>query len=599
MMEQLSEFHFIRPLWLLGLLPVLILLAILWRYRQASLWQRIIDSRVMATMLSEGSEGRGFRWLTLLLPVGWMAGVLALAGPAWQKIQQPLEIRKDALVILLDLSSSMQAQDVEPSRIERAQFKLTDLLRRRTEGQTALIVYAGDAHIVVPFTDDTKTLHNLLPALHPTIMPVPGSRTDLGLQAAGQLLKDNQITRGRVLLITDSVEDLKDAANDIPQPHDFVVIGVGTETGGPIPGSRNGGFVQNRQGKTVIARLSHTNASRFVRAAGGVYSPLTLDDTDLSRVLPERWWEGTERENNPARQHDLFVDSGYWLLLLCLPLLLSLFRRGVLASFALAFVILLQFPTEASAEEAKDDLGWWQKLLYTDDEKGYWLLQQGEAEKAAEQFDDPQWRAAAEYENGDYQKAIDFWTEQNNAVSDYNKGNALARQGRFAEALESYQKAIDQQEDMEDAHYNKALVEKLLEQQQQQQSASSGDSGEGSEDKRQGEQTGEGQDNSQQAGRDQEQQESSQARRKQDEGSQEEEAKSTEQQASRPSENTDEQERSQSLEDQLEAEGKLSLNQWLQRIPDNPGGLLKRKFRHESRQRRNWLQAERNQNKTW
>src|SRR5690606_35107252 len=134
------------------------------------------------------------RWLLPLIISGWLIACIAAAGPSWQKIQQPVSKQQDALVIVLDLSLSMYAEDEQPSRLVRARRKINDILQQRKEGLTALITYSGDAHVVVPLTDDGNTIINLLPALEPAIMPSFGSNIRAALQLAQQQL-DNAAIR--------------------------------------------------------------------------------------------------------------------------------------------------------------------------------------------------------------------------------------------------------------------------------------------------------------------------------------------------------------------------------------------------------------------
>src|SRR5690606_7644966 len=124
------------------------------------------------------------RWPLLGLLGLWTLAIVALAGPVWQKIPQPVERNTEALVICWDLSPSMLAEDVKPSRPLRSRLKLIDLLQARTDGQIALIAYSAEAYTVTPLTDHRETLINLLPALSPTTLPSIGSNPEMALTAA-------------------------------------------------------------------------------------------------------------------------------------------------------------------------------------------------------------------------------------------------------------------------------------------------------------------------------------------------------------------------------------------------------------------------------
>ncbi len=199
------ELHLMRPQWLWTLLPALVLLLLLWRQRgRKGSWQSVIAPDLLRYLVSDSGASRGSNLLPLVF-LGWLLAALAASGPSWQKIPQPVHQKQDALVVLLDLSYSMKSADLAPSRLDRARQKLLDLLQQRREGQTALIAYAGDAHIVTPLTDDTPTIANLLPALHPDMMPLPGSEPVSAVTQALELLRSAGIRQGKLLLVTDGV----------------------------------------------------------------------------------------------------------------------------------------------------------------------------------------------------------------------------------------------------------------------------------------------------------------------------------------------------------------------------------------------------------
>ena len=149
-MSALSQFHFLRPEWLWLLLPLVLLLGVLWRRSRAgSGWSQVISADLLPHLMEQRLTRRQKLPLAALA-LGWLAATLALAGPSWEKLPQPVQKKQDALVILLDLSLSVLARDIQPSRLERSRLKLLDLLAQRSEGVTALVAWAGDAHVVSP-----------------------------------------------------------------------------------------------------------------------------------------------------------------------------------------------------------------------------------------------------------------------------------------------------------------------------------------------------------------------------------------------------------------------------------------------------------------
>ncbi|MDH5298405.1 MAG: VWA domain-containing protein, partial [Desulfobulbaceae bacterium] len=185
----ITNFHFLRPLWLLAVLPGAGLFYALWRrHGQGGQWQKVIDAALLPFLMGRDlADNRSHRPLTALL-AAWLLASVSLAGPTWEKLPQPVHKKQDALVLIQDLSLSLYAQDLAPDRLTRARHKLMDILAARTEGTTALIVYAGDAHVVCPLTDDTRTIAAMLPALSPELMPRYGSNIEEAVELALQLL---------------------------------------------------------------------------------------------------------------------------------------------------------------------------------------------------------------------------------------------------------------------------------------------------------------------------------------------------------------------------------------------------------------------------
>ncbi len=182
---DMSEFHFLRPWWFLALLPVIGLLVALWRSRAGgSAWRAVLDPQLLERLWLE-PPGRVSRLPLWLLGLGWLLAVLALAGPVWERQPEPVWQTQSSRILILDLSTSMNAADLAPSRLERARFKILDILARSREGRTGLVVFAGEPHTVAPLTDDGDTIVNLLSALSTEIVPVPGDAGAPALQLAG------------------------------------------------------------------------------------------------------------------------------------------------------------------------------------------------------------------------------------------------------------------------------------------------------------------------------------------------------------------------------------------------------------------------------
>jgi Ca-activated chloride channel family protein len=570
-MSELALLHFIRPWWLL-LLPLAVLLPWLWKRtrRPSGDWTRACDPHLLRWLSVSQASGRsrgGGRWLA---GMAVLISILALAGPSWQKLPGSSFSARDARMIVLDLSRSMLAQDLRPNRLTRARFRLADLLEMTQEGQVGLVSYAGDAYIVSPLTSDMNTIANLLPALQPDIVPVAGSRADRALEMAASLLGRAGLRHGEILLVTDSANSA-DAARARDLKNDGIitsVLAVGTVEGAPIPSG--GGFVSDRSGNVVIARLDRASLQAVAEAGGGRYIELGPGATETSLWLEQDGSEFARREDALGER---WQDAGPWFVLLLLPLALIGFRRGLL--FILPVVLLpgLFWPLSASA-------GWWDDTWQRKDQQAYRALQADDAEKAAALAVDPALSGQAWYRSGEHANAVEAWSRLDEADDHYNRGNALAHLGKYDAAIKAYDEALAIKPDMEDALANRALLEQMKQQQEQQQEGGEGESGESEPSEDQSEE-----DSAQQSeGEDGEEGDSS-------------EEQEGEQQDSDQGEGETGEEEGEPV-DYSEAwseEDAQAMEQWLRRIPDDPGGLLRRKFRNQHQRRG----APKDENETW
>lgn len=614
MTESLADFHFLRPWWLAVLVPLAILLWRLVHHRlRGGRWEAVCDSRLLPFVLMPGVAQRK-RWPLYALTLGGSLCVLALAGPVWERFPQPVFRTQSALVIVLDLSRSMDAADVKPSRLARARFKVADILERRKEGQTALVVYARDAYAVTPLTDDTATIASQLPALTTDLMPVQGSRVNSGIELAAKLMEQAGNSKGDVLLITDGVElaNATVSARALREAgYHLSVLGIGTEEGAPIP-KPDGGFLIDRGGAIVLPKLNTQALRELAITGGGAYARLSANDSDLETLLSQPQGLG-EVGDAVGLEADVWREQGPWLLLLLLPIAALAFRRGILG---LLLLIAMPLPEGAQAFELSS-------LWLRADQQASRALGNGDAQGAAALFRDPAWKGAAHYRAEDYEAAVSALQGRGDATSHYNRGNALARLGSYQDAITAYDKVLEQDSNHEDARFNRDLLKELLDQEQQQQrqqqQASQDQEGPSPQDPSQGNSSGEDGHNQNESApqgdrehRAQQQPtdgDQSQADREQDPGPLEQlaqdaaadhESEPTAGELSAtdedPQDSRIEQEES-AAEEKQEApqasagelttiESEQAAEQWLRRIPDDPGRLLRNKFRHLYGQRK-------------
>lgn len=458
MMGSLGDFHFLRPHWFFALVPLALLC--LWlakRRNDNSGWQQAIDASLLPHLISVAvTRKQKSAWP--LVSCAWIVSVIALAGPSWQKLPQPVMQQQDALVVVLDLTLSMYATDKSPSRIVHAQHKLTDLLQHRKEGLTALVAFSGDAHTVTPLTDDTATIAAMVSALAPDLMPVFGSNTTSGISRAIELLQHAGIRKGRILLMTDEV--LPQDAQQIEallrgQDISLLIMGIGTTDGAPIA-KPQGGFLKRDDGSIIIAKLNADDLAELAANCNGRYIESRIDDSDIDYLLGG--WQLDDDTRKTEHEFDLWADEGHYLVWLLLPAALLAFRRGALA----VVVLMLYLPQPSQALE-------WQDLWQRPDQQGAAALQQNHFDDAASKFNDPAWRAAAQYRAGKFDAAAETLKELDNATANYNRGNALAQAGKLEDALAAYDRALQQDPNNEDAKINRQLAKDALEQQKKQQ----------------------------------------------------------------------------------------------------------------------------------
>ncbi len=480
--------HFLRPEWFYGFIPLILWLLLMARQKQHSQsWKNVCDPQLLPYILTSRQGKRSY--LTLILSfVAVSLCLTALAGPVYKKLPQPVFREQSALVILLDLSQSMNATDIKPSRIERAKLELLDILQQRRGGQTALIVYAADAFTVTPLTDDNATIANLVPALETAMMPAQGSNLADALNNADALFKQAGITRGDVLIITDDIHQYENKAieNMADSGHRLSIFGIGTATGAPIP--LENGFLQDNTGAIVIPKLDIPKLQRMALSGHGLYVSIAAGNNDTDTLTSLFQSSRLQQSDDESRTEtldltaDTWQEEGVWLVLPLLVLAALWSRKGWLACIVASIVLTLPLPQTGYAAETSDStiatpgLSF-DNLWLTPDQKAMRAFNDGDNEAAAKKFTRPEWKASALYRKGNYEEAARLF-EQNNITDEtgsttgssdnfYNQGNALAKAGKYEDAISAYEKAIELDADNTDAIYNRDLVKEALEKSQQ------------------------------------------------------------------------------------------------------------------------------------
>ncbi|WP_349811835.1 VWA domain-containing protein [Xanthomonas dyei] len=600
--EALAALHLLRPDWLWALL-LIVPAALLWhlRRRSANAWRHSVDAHLLPALLVAG--GRRGWWGFVLAALTYALAVAAMSGPSWRQVERPVFQSSMPLVVVLDLSSSSNATDLPPSRLLQARAKLATLLRKRAGGEVALLAYAGESFTVAPLTEDAANVALFLDALSPSVMPVDGKRADRAIDAAARLLQQAGFKQGDILLLSDSADGSAESAARTARAGGFHVSALGV-------GSPRGAAYRTASGEIAQAKLDEASLRDLAGQGGGRYARIAPDDADLQalRVLDPAQ-QPLADETSEANGGKTWLDEGYWLVLpVMLFALLAFRRRAVVAMVALICVLPLAQPAQAA------DGTLWQRADQ---------VQQQRLDAGVQAYRKGYFAAA--------QKAFEGVPTDEGL---YNLGNALARQGQYDEAIAAYDRALKQHPKQADAIANRAAVDAARKRQQNDkdgkgQSKQQNPSGKNTPGQ---DASGQDQQNAKNAGKDGQNTPGEQAKQdgkdppsdaqtpqdgksqqqpskggkgeqsKQDTPPQSADAKA-QQQADEAQRRKMQQAMAQAGDKGAEAKGKpedamanetpeqreqrQAVDAWLRRVPDDPGSLLRTKFRleYERRQR--------------
>lgn len=579
----LSSLHLLRPHWLWALLALPALWA-LWcmRQRNDNVWKGVVDAHLLPHLLEYG--GKAVRSAVWMGALGYIVAILALAGPSWRQGEQPLWQSHSPLVIALDLSSSIAASDLPPSRLLQARAKLATLLRERAGGQVALVAYAGEAFTVAPLTDDAANVALFLDALEPDVMPVDGQQPGKAIAWSVRLLQQAGFERGDIVLVSDHADAAANgaAAEALRQGYRVSALGLGTTAGAPY---------RTAEGRIAQARLQAGTLRALSAAGGGRYQTITADDSDL-RALELLVPRETDASAARGKKGLAWQDEGYWLLPPLMLLALFAFRRGgAFAAIVLCLCLPLAMPGTARAAESD----WWQRT----DQREHTRIEQG----------------ADAYRKGDYAAAERAFTGLDSADAWYNQANALAKQGKYDEAIAAYDQALKRQPKMEDAIENRKVVDAARKRKPQggQNQSQNRDQGKQKGQQQKNGQAGDGKTEPKQQPADAQDKarNSLQAPPKTGAGQTPEQPRTLQQQAAdakaQQAADAAQRQRMQqamaqaskqsaqagnnnpqavrSTETPEQRERRQAVEAWLRRVPDEPGGLLKTKFQLEYERR--------------
>ncbi len=646
--------HFLRPEWLLALLPIFILLWFIFKHKlQQGSWQTIIDPKFQQILLDEQQQQKQSYLPLIGLAILWLAATIALAGPSWQQVKTPSEKVQQGTVILLDNSLSMLAEDIKPNRISRARYKLVDFLTANPHLSTGLVIYSGSAHTLSPISDDNQTILSLLPNINPTIMPSYGSDALQGLAKAIQLLQQSRIKSGHIIWLLDDVNldeiaPLKSllAGSSIQ----LTLLAVGTEKGAPISVFEHG-LIKDEQGKIIIAKLADDNIRQLASELGASLLYLQNDSSDVEQLSQQFSIQNqkVEQQDDKENEKDIvhWLDNGIYLLLPLVLLLALAFRRGWLVSSILMGCILLPpfalYSPNAVAEDTvtgkKTEIDFLD-FFKSPNHQGFERWQKQDYHDAIERFSSLQWKAASHFRLGEMAQAQKQFELDKSPTGRFNEGNALAKQGQYAEAKKQFEKALELKADFTSAKKNLDIINKIMaknqQQKKQQEQKQQQNSKQGKQPNQQGENQSEEPNPSEQQGEKDSPQDAkgSKSNSNNKSGNKKQEKESTsnknkqndaknEQKVPRGGKNNDAEKdknnKATAKPDKKTSgkqEGGAKLAQttkkelsekdqaqqaWLNQIPDDPGFFLKNKFeyQYQYQQQKNNNQQQTNKGKIW
>ncbi|WP_440875530.1 VWA domain-containing protein [Thalassotalea sp. PLHSN55] len=596
----MNDFHFIRPLWLLAIVVLIAAIYLLKQFQsKQSGWQEFIPNHLAKMLIDQGGSKQS---ISLLLPfiVGVLA-IIALAGPSWKKLPQPVYQSNQGAVLIMDMSYSMFATDLSPNRVTRARYKANDLLDSLNEGEMGLVAYAGDAFTISPLTEDINNLKLLLPSLSPDIMPELGSNPLSALTLADQMLTNAGHVKGNIYWFTDGIEssDIQDITTwSREHSHRLNILGVGTKNGAPIT-LQDGELMKDNSGAIIVPKLPEARLKGLAERGNGVYQTIHSGTGDIENLLQyaKEAYLGMHEEDEQSELGDQWQEEGPWLVLLILPVVLYFFRRGtLLAILPLCFLM--------PSEQANASI--WQDLWQTPDQQAQQAFEQKNYEHAANTFKDSNWQGSAHYKAGNYQLALEAFQKSDTAQALYNQGNSYAQLNQIDQAIAAYEKALAKNPDMADAKANKELLEKMKQQQeqQQQQDQEQQDQENQESQEEQNEQNTEGQQSQEQQQGNSEQQESSNEQENADQNESEQnqqeqnnaqseqdpdaeyEEESQEKDQQGDPQQAQNQSAAQMAQEQLEQEKEQKHQQLLNKVTDDPYLLLRNKMQLEYKKRR-------------
>ena len=428
MISFFNDFVFLRPsfLWLLPLA------FFFYFFKQKSVllsssWEKVCDQPLLKYLLSSPQNFHK-KWRLLLLLLGLVSAIIGAAGPSFEKKELPSLSKENPILFVLNLSSDINRTDIRPSRLARAKIEIKDILLEGSFDPSGLIVYTDEPFLISPLSSDPNLIINLLNAIQTNIMPVGGNRLDRAIDFASERLSLSGYIKGNIVVLTNALQlhaqDAFAAAQKAAQKGFAVSVyeaSVGKDSNLVELAQKGNGFYLNSQ------RIDNNAFIHF------------LEKTSSGEL--------SESQNKLLTEQ----DNGWWFVLFSALCFLLILPKGVFV-----FLIFMFFTNTANAG-----------FFFNSNQEGALLFSSKEYQKAAQKFEDEDWKASAYYRAGDYQHASQIFGKKDDVTSLYNKGNALAKGGQIPQAIKTYEKVLQKDPSHEDAKFNLEYLKKMMQNEQQ------------------------------------------------------------------------------------------------------------------------------------
>ncbi|MEN8117177.1 MAG: VWA domain-containing protein [Bacteroidota bacterium] len=429
-------FHFLRPDWLWAFIPMLVVaLIIIFTAREDKKWKKVIAPALRKFMFTK--ERRSSSIYPLIVYILIMSlGILALSGPTWSKVDVPGAKSEAVLMVALDVSLSMMAEDIQPNRLERAKFKIRDLLDAKPGSKVSLYAYAGTAHTVVPMCTDYRLITHHLESLSPGIMPVRGSNLQMMIEMADSIL-GRVSAPSTLLIVTDAIkgndaELLRSFADN--SQHSIEILTMATQQGAQIPKNEMKQPVTDQNGNIVVSKLNSKVLFNLQEHKKINVNSLTLDNSDME-LIASNIRKNLDFQEDNEESEEQWKDMGFVLVILLVLLMPFWFRKGWMIQYSWIPLLFLMSSCTGSLS--------WENMWYSKDYQGQKLYNEENYEEAGHTYESSLHQGVAYYKAGNYDAAAQAFAKDSSANSLFNLGLAYTQMGRYDEALEVMELAAE------------------------------------------------------------------------------------------------------------------------------------------------------------